>query len=191
MPHLHYIKTMKKQYVYLIMVSLFILQQNKAHAQILKTATGIVSFTSKTDFLTFEAINNQVSAAYSKGKMQFRVPVNAFIFERKLMQTHFQENYMESAKYPNGSFKGTVVSPENFKPSAKVQNVKVKGIFSIHGVDKETEVVGTIVQTNKGMELKADFSILLIDYNIDIPSTVVNKISPTVDIQVETLLSEK
>lgn len=182
---------MKKSHIIIAFVALISFTQNVVKAQTFKTATGIVSFTSKTDFETFEAINNQVSAAYSKNKIQFRVPVNAFIFEKKLMQTHFQENYMESSKFPNGSFKGTIVYPENFKPTAKAQNVKVKGTFNIHGVEKETEISGSIIQTKNGVNLVANFSILLIDFNINIPSTVVNKIAPNIDIRVDAQLSKK
>lgn len=180
---------MKKYTVLLAMALIFTIGHSVA--QTYKTSTGQISFLSKTDFETFEAVNNQVTAAYSNGKVQFRVPINAFIFEKKLMQTHFQENYMESATYPNGSFKGTVIFPENFKPSAKAQNVKVKGTFSIHGVDKETEVSGSITQTKNGISLIANFSILLNDFNINIPSTVVNKIAPNIDIRVDAQLTEK
>jgi polyisoprenoid-binding protein YceI len=182
---------MKKTHVLIAIVALLSWTQNTVQAQTFKTATGIVSFTSKTDFETFEAINNQVSAAYSKGKIQFRVPVNAFIFEKKLMQTHFQENYMESAKYPNGSFKGTVIYPENFKLSTKAQNVKVKGIFNIHGVEKETEISGSITQTKTGILLSANFSILLNDFNINIPVSSINKIAQNIDIRVDAQLTAK
>ena len=182
---------MKKSHILIAFVALLSWSQNTIQAQTFKTATGIVSFTSKTDYETFEAINNQVSAAYSKGKIQFRVPVNAFIFEKKLMQTHFQENYMESAKYPNGSFKGTVIYPENFKLSSKAQNVRVKGVFNIHGVEKETEILGSITQTKSGIGLVANFSIMLSDFNINIPSMAVNKIAPNIDIRVNAELPKK
>jgi polyisoprenoid-binding protein YceI len=107
------------------------------------------------------------------------------------MQTHFQENYMESAKYPNGSFKGTVIYPENFKLSTKAQNVKVKGIFNIHGVEKETEISGSITQTKTGILLSANFSILLNDFNINIPVSSINKIAQNIDIRVDAQLTAK
>ncbi len=166
-------------------------------AQVYKTSTAVVSFISKTEYETFEATNNQVTAAYSASspaKVQFRVPVNAFIFEKKLMQTHFQENYMESAKYPNASFKGEIIAPENFRINGKEQKeqaVTVKGVFNIHGVDKETEIKGSLQYTPNGIVLKANFSILLSDYNIAVPSNLMAKISQNIDIKVNALLEAK
>jgi polyisoprenoid-binding protein YceI len=159
-------------------------------AQTFKSNTAEISFISKTDFETFQAISNQASAAVSsEGKVQFRVPINSFIFEKKLMQTHFQENYMESAKYPNGSFKGTIVYPEKFILNNKQQEVKVKGVFNIHGVEKNTEVTGTIQNTAEGVKIVANFSVILSDYKIAVPSNVMTKISQNIDIKVNALLN--
>ena len=180
---------MKKYTILLVMAMIFAIGHSVA--QTYKTSTGEISFVSKTDFETFEAVNNQVTAAYSNGKVQFRVPINAFIFEKKLMQTHFQENYMESAKYTNGSFKGTVVTPENFKISNKEQTVTVKGTFNIHGVEKEMEVNGTLQNTEEGLKLNANFQILLSDYEIGVPSNLVTKISQNIEVKVKALLSSK
>jgi polyisoprenoid-binding protein YceI len=107
------------------------------------------------------------------------------------MQTHFQENYMESAKYPNGSFKGTVVSPENFKISNKEQAVIVKGTFNIHGIEKEMEVKGTLHNTKEGLKLNANFQILLSDYQIGVPSNLVTKIAQNIDVKVNAILNAK
>lgn len=180
---------MKKYSILLLMAMIFTI--GHSFSQTFKTSTGEVSFISKTEFETFEAVNNQVTAAMSGNKIQFRVPINSFIFEKKLMQTHFQENYMESAKYPNGSFKGSIVTPENFKLNSKAQSVIVKGTFNIHGVEKEAEVTGTIQKTDNGVKLLADFSILLSDYNIGVPSNLMAKISQKIDIKVNATLGEK
>jgi len=180
---------MKKYSILLVMALIFAI--GHSFGQTFKTSTGEISFISKTDFETFEAVNNQVTAAYASGKVQFRVPINAFIFEKKLMQTHFQENYMESSKYPNGSFKGAIVTPEDFNLSQTEQTVTVKGTFNIHGVEKETEVAGTLQNTKEGVKLIANFSINLSDYEIGIPSNLITKISQVIDIKVNVLLTEK
>ncbi len=180
---------MKKYAIVLVMALIFAIGQS--FAQVFKTSTGEVSFISKTDFESFEAVNNQVTAAYSRKKLQFRVPINAFIFEKKLMQTHFQENYMESSKFPNASFKGSIISPEDFKISSKEQPVTVKGTLNIHGVDKESEIVGTIQNTPDGVVLKANFTIILSDYQIGVPSNLTAKISQNIDIKVNALLLSK
>ena len=42
------------------------------------------------------------------GAFAFRVPVLGFRFEKALMEEHFNENYLESHTYPNGSFEGSI-----------------------------------------------------------------------------------
>ena len=89
---------MKKYTILLVMAMIFAIGHSVA--QTYKTSTGEISFVSKTDFETFEAVNNQVTAAYSNGKVQFRVPINAFIFEKKLMQTHFSRELHVISQIP-------------------------------------------------------------------------------------------
>lgn len=183
-------KKFLKYSVLLIMAGIFFL--GRAKAQVYKTNNGEITFVSKTDFKEFKAVNNNVSAAASFfGNVQFRVPINSFIFKSALMQEHFQENYMESNTYPNASFKGLIIEPEKFKLSSKSQKVKVKGMLNIHGVDHEELVNGTIQETKDGVVLKADFSIELEDYNINIPKNNINDIAETIEINVNCLLINK
>lgn len=183
-------KKLIKYSVLLIMASIFFL--GRAKAQVYKTNNGEISFVSKTDFEEFKAVNNNVSAAASFfGKVQFRVPINSFIFKSALMQEHFQENYMESSTYPNASFKGSIIEPEKFKLSFKSQKVKVKGVLNIHGIDHEEMVNGTIQETKDGVVLKAGFSIHLDDYNIKIPKNNINDIAETIVIKVDCILLNK
>src|SRR5210317_858016 len=80
---------------------------------------------------------------------------------------------------------------EKFKLSSKSQKVKVKGMLNIHGVDHEELVNGTIQETKDGVVLKADFSIELEDYNINIPKNNINDIAETIEINVNCLLINK
>ena len=67
----------------------------------------------------------------------------------------------------------------------------VKGTLNIHGVDKESEIVGTIQNTPDGVVLKANFTIILSDYQIGVPSNLTAKISQNIDIKVNALLLSK
>ncbi|MGB4398628.1 MAG: YceI family protein, partial [Daejeonella sp.] len=40
------------------------------------------------------------------GEIQFGVSIRSFQFRKALMQEHFNENYMESDKFPAAKFKG-------------------------------------------------------------------------------------
>ncbi|MFN4940861.1 MAG: hypothetical protein ACK5GM_02860, partial [Bacteroidota bacterium] len=75
-------------------------------AQVYKTSAGKISFVSKTAIEEFSANNAQVEAAIApaKNQIQFRVPVNGFVFKSGLMQKHFQENYMETSQFQYSNF---------------------------------------------------------------------------------------
>ena len=182
---------MKKYISILVMALVFTI--GTTFAQTYKTSTGQIKFVSETDFEKFEAINNQVSAAITaQGKLQFKVPVNSFEFEKKLMQTHFQENYMESASFPNGTFKGDFKDFQNvnLKKDASY-DVIAKGILEIHGVSKEVEIPGKLVTDGKGgITLKANFNISCKDYGVNIPKNVVSKVSDTIKISVNCAVAE-
>lgn len=59
-----------------------------------------------------EAINKQVNAAIdlSTNQIVFKVLMKSFEFEKALMQEHFNENYVESDKYPNATFNGKIIN---------------------------------------------------------------------------------
>jgi polyisoprenoid-binding protein YceI len=181
---------MKKYSIILLMASIFFV--GAASSQVYKSTDAHIRFVSKTDFEEFEAINHQPTIAFTnKGKVQFRVPVNSFEFEKKLMQTHFQENYMESSKYPNADFKGSVIEPENFNLKEGVQKVKVSGIMKMHGVEKEISATGTIQKNKNEVVMSGNFDVLLSDYKIAIPKNNINQISNTITIHFEAKLEPK
>jgi len=90
----------------LILVTFFFVTLS-TNAQNFITKNGKISFFSKTDVENIDAVNNQaVSLINSQtGSVAFSVLVNGFLFKKALMQEHFNENYMESTKYPKASFK--------------------------------------------------------------------------------------
>lgn len=76
----------------------------------------------------------------------------------ELRNDHMHENYLETEDYPEAKFSGTVISFEGNK-------ITVRGVFSLHGVDKEIEVQGNI----ENSILTAKWVLNLRDYNIEIP----------------------
>lgn len=165
-----------------------------AYSQIYKTSTGKIRFVSKTDAETFDANNNQVIAAIDAktGKLEFSVPVNSFQFKKTLMQTHFQENYMETSKFPKSTFKGGIVnnSAVNYTKDG-TYNVSVKGTLTMHGVSKEITVPGKIMVSGGKITLKADFKVKLEDYNIKVPANNAAQIAKVIDIFVDCTLAGK
>jgi len=123
------------------------------------------------------------------GKMEWKVLIKGFQMEKALMQEHFNENYLESSKFPNAQFKGAItnLSEVNFAQDGKY-NTQVKGQLTMHGVTKDLDVSG-VVKVNKGsISLISTFNVLAADYGISIPSLVSDKIAKTIKVSVEALL---
>jgi polyisoprenoid-binding protein YceI len=149
---------------------------------------GKISFFSDAPMEKIEAKNSQVNVAVDTetGDIAFKVLVKSFVFEKALMQEHFNENYMESDKFPTSTFKGKITNLSEIKfDKANTYNIKVEGNLTIHGVTKAVNAQGTMTIGDKTMNIKAKFKIKISDYGIKIPGAVTGKIAEMVDITVD------
>ncbi len=155
------------------------------------TKTGKINFYSKTPIENIEAQNNAVGILLNTttSELSFSVLIKSFVFEKKLMQEHFNENYMESSKYPKAKFSGKVknMSSVNFNKDGTYPIV-VNGTLSIHGKSNEVEQKGFIVIKNGAVAISSNMSVLLSDYNVKIPRAVRDKISKDVKIKIVSAL---
>lgn len=161
-------------------------------AQRFYTKAGRITFFSKTPLENIEAENATATAILNTkdGQVQFSVLIKGFEFEKALMQEHFNENYMESSKYPKSSFTGQVLNNADINYTRDGNyKASVKGMLTIHGVTKEIVTTGNINVKNGTPALNADFIIALADYKISIPSLVKDKISSAVKITVNCILN--
>jgi polyisoprenoid-binding protein YceI len=151
------------------------------------TRTGTISFFSETSIENIEAVNNQVSSILDTGtgELAISAQIMGFEFEKALMQEHFNENYMESEKYPKATFKGKIMNysklPEMINEERKVQ---VEGELTIHGITRPVETAGTIRIDGQVIEASAVFPVKLSDYQIKIPKAVIDNIAETVEVKV-------
>ncbi|MFZ1527363.1 MAG: YceI family protein [Ferruginibacter sp.] len=158
-------------------------------AQLVATKTGKISFSSRSKIENIDAVNNEVNSIINTqtGDIVFTLLMKSFHFERALMEEHFNENYVESSKYPKASFKGKItnLSEINFTTDGKYK-AKVEGDLTIHGVTQKIKADGFItVAGGKVSASSQKFEIKLKDYNISIPSLVKDKISEDIDIVVD------
>ena len=175
-----------KNFLLIVLISLALI--TTTHAQTYITKNGKITFFSKTPMENIDAVNNQVvSALDSKtGVMQFSVQIKGFLFKKALMQEHFNEEYMQSDKYPKATFKGTIanINKVNFAKDGNYA-VSVTGNFSVHDVTNKVTVPGTISIVGGKVNATATFNILLADYKIDIPKIVQDNISRSIEIKVD------
>lgn len=163
-------------------------------AQKYMTRTGKVTFFSSTPVENIEAFNNEVSGVVDakSGDVLFIVPIKSFKFEKALMQEHFNENYMESNKYPKADFKGKIANPGdvNFSKDG-TYSTKLQGRLTIHGVTKDVTLPGSVTVKGNTITANSKFAVKTADYGIRIPSMVESKIAKQIEITVNTILNQK
>ncbi len=159
-----------------------------ASSQMKFSRSGKITFYSKAPVENIEAVNNEVATFLDtqKGEFAFIVLIRSFKFKKALMEEHFNENYLESNKYPKANFKGMITDLNKIDFSADgTYPVIVKGEMTIHGVTKNIEIPGSIVISNGNISANSKFNLNVKDYNIKIPGTVINNIAEVVEVTVD------
>jgi polyisoprenoid-binding protein YceI len=177
----------------IIAVFSFVAISTSAFSQKYITKTGSISFFSSTPVENIEAHNKQVNSALdaSTGDLVFKAVMKSFEFEKALMQEHFNENYMESDKFPTATFQGKIsnLKDVNFdKPG--VYNVTVDGNLTIHGITKKVSHTGTLEVAGDKIIAKSKFKVKPSDYEIKIPGAVTKNIAESLEIKVDASLNK-
>ena len=148
------------------------------------TNTGTINFEASVPFFEeVKAVNRQVMIVLEPRTSTFicTVIVKNFRFKLDMMQDHFNENYMESHRYPKAVFKGKIEKFDLKDINEIEKEYQIKGKLVVHGRSKEVEVVALIKKVADGIQIISDFPILVSDFNIRIPSGIASKISQIVN----------
>lgn len=178
----------KKAGVFLILTLAFFVAQ--AFSFLTKPNTGIiyrcsngnVSFLSDAPLEDITATSNELKGALdTEGRtFLFSVEVNTFQgFNSGLQEEHFNENYLETSRYPKVTFQGKIVEDIDLTREGTYE-VRAKGMLEIHGIRQERIIKGTITVHNERLTVDATFAVLLEDHDIKIPRVVYQKISPEI-----------
>jgi hypothetical protein len=102
--------------VYTVFLLFLILSTAKSQ-ELFLVSKGNVEFTSDAPLELIQAKSDQVTGLIktSDRSFAFRAMINSFEgFNSSLQKTHFNENYMESAKYPYTVFEGKIIEEIDF-----------------------------------------------------------------------------
>jgi len=170
---------------FLSIAGALLIQTAQAQDKYTLQKTEIV-FESKTPVETIRAVNNNVQGIVvtSKNKFLVRVPIQAFSFKRRLQQTHFNENYMESDKFPNATYRGVLEGNYDLKKDGEYK-VTTKGDLTIHGVKKARTVPATITVKGGVATLKTNFLVKPKEHGIKIPKIVTKKIADEINVNIK------
>lgn len=152
------------------------------------TKAGHIRFFSSTPLEDIEGKSKDaVSALNTKtGEIVAQIQIKSFRFEKSLMEEHFNENYMESEKFPKAVLKAKILELEKYDFSKDgEQKVVFEGDLTIHGVTKKVKLEGTIKKSGKNVQAKSVFKVKLADYNIKVPSVVTKNIAEDIEVTVD------
>ncbi|MGB5365114.1 MAG: YceI family protein [Polyangiales bacterium] len=129
-------------------------------------------------------------ADITKTTGSFKVPVVSLRTDNDLRDEHLQgDGWLDAKKTPNIHFEITeVILGKKDSPalkSGKDRKVQVKGKFTAHGVSKPVLAKGTVNWSGKQLRIKADFTVVLEDHNVSVPSIVRLKVANDIAVSVD------
>jgi len=170
----------------LTLVSACLVAHVSLSQNVLKAKTTEISFFSSTPIEDINANSKKGVSAInlSTGQVYMKVPNTTFEFKAKLMQEHFNENYMESEKYPFSEFSGKIVDKIDLSKSG-TYNVTVEGKLNMHGVVKDYKTQALIINDAGKLSSTSNFKVKLTDHDIKVPSLVFEKIAEVIDVKIQ------
>ena len=154
------------------------------------TQNAEITFFSSTPAEDIEASNGSVAVVLdpAENSLAFSVPMQAFAFEKALMQEHFnQERFLHTSEHPRATFRGTITDPDqvDFNTDGEYP-VEVKGSLEIRGVERPVTEKGTIVVDGDNLHLRTRFELTLAAYGITfVKGKPATNIADTVEVTVD------
>jgi hypothetical protein len=144
-----------------------------------------ISLYSKAPIEDIEAKSDNGTSVYNTATsdLAFSLPISSFKFEKSLMQEHFNENYMESDKYPQATFKGKVSGTVDVSKDGTYP-VTATGTLTVHGVSQNRTIPGSISVQKGVITMTSEFVVKCADHKITIPTIVFHNIAETIKINV-------
>lgn len=169
-----------------ILLAFTLLTVLSARAQpVYMSKSAVISFFAGTAVEDIDATNEKALSFFNTetGEVVISIPNKDFHFRRSLMEEHFNENYMETGKFPKSEFKGKInnIKSFNFTEAGPFQ-VSVTGQLNIHGVSKERTIDVTVRKEGNRLIAETKFKVQLEDHKIDRPKILWEKIAESVEV---------
>ena len=165
---------------------LFLLYAFPALTQIYICRNADITFFSSAPI---EDIKGESSTALSalnvdSKEVYFKVPIRSFNFPSSLMQEHFNEDYLESNKFPYAEFKGKIIDNIDLtKPGT--YTVTVEGNLTIHNVSRAYTTKGIVEVKPDAITTHAVFNIKPQDHGVKIPTLLTKNLAENLQVTVD------
>ncbi len=150
------------------------------------TDKGFVSFFSEAPIEDIEGrhLGPQSILNLPKREIAFIIPIRGFHFEKSLMEEHFNEKYLESDRFPNATFTGTL--SQSIHPGLDTSMaLEAEGKMTIHGVEQTLRIPGKAEVREGVIRLTSSFPIAVKTYGISIPKLLTENIADTVRVDLD------
>lgn len=147
------------------------------------TNGGIIHFEASVPlFEEVKASNERTNCILmlKTGQITCWMNIKDFKFQRSLMEAHFNQNYMESDRFPRAIFKGRIEKFDSKNINSIAKEFQIKGEITIHGRTKKIEINGFLKKVDNRIELTSVFPLNTDDFMIEIPFVIRSKISKSV-----------
>ncbi len=149
---------------------------------------GVAHFFSEAPIEDIEAVNKKAVGAINldKGEVAVSIVIRDFHFDKSLMEEHFNENYMESEKFPKASYKGKIINFSELdftKPGAF--KAITEGELDIHGIKRPMTSEIEFQVSDDSIEVETSFDVELKDHEIKIPRMLIRNIAEVIDVDVK------
>lgn len=172
---------MKKNF--LVLVALLV--SGIGFAQKLTTKTGSLKFEASVPAFEEVAGENKTASAVvvaETGDIAVLALMKGFRFKVALMEEHFNENYVESDKYPKATFKGKIEGFDMSKISAEAKTFTISGDLTLHGKTKHISSPAKISKQGSTLVITGAFDVKPADFDIEIPAVVSKKVANTIKV---------
>ena len=153
---------------------------------------SFVSFYSKATIEDITAENTKAQSIFNTatGDVVFIIPIQEFQFAKSLMKEHFNEKYMETEKYYDATFTGTIIEEIDFTQEG-TYDIRAKGNLTIHGKKQSRSIPGKITIEKGTLRIDCTFTVPLADHDIKVPQIVTEKIATEIFVKLNVLMIQK
>lgn len=159
---------------------------------IYSVTSGNIAFKSEAPLELIQAASSDLKGAINveEGSFAFSVDMRSFEgFNSPLQREHFNENYMESKKFPKATFIGKIIEKTDFAREGEY-TIRAKGRLTIHGVSRE-RIIKSQLKVSKGkIYVQSNFTVLLDEHDIAIPKIVHQKIAEEIFVKLDAELAK-
>jgi len=176
------------------LLAIFLLVCVKVYSQgKFEIASGKIDFTSNAPLELINASSEKTIGVIDSKTKQFAFIVSTGSFKgfnSELQRQHFNEKYLETEKYYQSTFSGSIIDSINFYVDG-VYKVQAKGTLLIHGKKQPRTIPATVTVLKGQITVQSEFKVLLVDHDIAVPKIVNQKVATEILVKLKFLLTEK